>query len=192
MQANHNTLPLFEEWRPIPGFESTYEVSDQGRIKRVGKAARQGKGWGGGALVGRVRKPQKNWGGYLSVQLWREGGQFPILVHRAVASAFIGPLPDGKEVNHKDGNKQNNWWSNLEYVTRSENNLHAYQTGLHKVNEGFIANNRARRVPRVMVDCACGCGTQIETPDHQARPRRFANGHYMKLRRRLEKEIPHE
>ena len=53
-------------------------------------------------------------------------------VHRLVAEAFI-PNPNGfREVNHIDGNKQNNSVKNLEWVTHSENMIHAYQTGLEQ------------------------------------------------------------
>ena len=56
-------------------------------------------------------------------------------VHRLVAAAFC-PNPRGlKEVNHIDGNKRNNAASNLEWCTRSENNRHAFKTGLRSYAE---------------------------------------------------------
>lgn len=118
------------EWRPIPDYEAQYEVSPAGDIRRCGRAARTGKGQGGGATIGRILKPSPVPGGYRKVQLWRNGSYQSLLVHRIVAAAFLGPRPEGHEVNHKDGDKTNNRVGNLEYMTRSENNRHAYRTGL--------------------------------------------------------------
>lgn len=116
----------FETWRPVYGFDDLYEVSDRGHVRRVGRAHRIGAGRGGGARIGREIAPQKHQGGYLAVQMWRHGKMHRQLLHRVVAAAFLGPCPEGKEVNHRDGVKANNQLSNLEYVSRSENMVHAY------------------------------------------------------------------
>lgn len=166
---------MTEEWRSVTGFEGLYEVSDQGNVRRSGRAAQRGNGHGGGARVGHIRKPHLINGGYLVVQLWQQGRPSTCLVHVLVAAAFLGRCPNGHEVNHKDGNKQNNAPDNLEYLTHSENSLHAYRTGLRTVTiEQMI---RARRKPRMTISRACGCGGQLETPDNKGRNRRYVNGH---------------
>lgn len=82
--------------------------------------------------LGRKIKPQKSNVGYLRVEVWSNGLGRKFLIHRLLAEAFI-PNPDGKpQVNHIDGDKTNNAISNLEWVTQSENQLHAYRTGLQK------------------------------------------------------------
>ena len=66
----------------------------------------------------------------------RSGTNIVLRVHRLVAKAYI-PNPDNKPfVNHKDGNKQNNHVSNLEWCTPKENSQHAYDTGLAKALSG--------------------------------------------------------
>lgn len=124
-----------EEWRPVPGFEATYEVSNLGRVRRSGKASVSGKGRGGGARIGRVLRGAA-WTGYPTVPLWQNGIPHVRLVHILVAAAFLGPCPTGKEVNHKDGVRSNPHASNLEYVTRGGNMEHAYRTGLRASGEG--------------------------------------------------------
>ncbi|MDD5701037.1 MAG: NUMOD4 domain-containing protein [Dehalococcoidales bacterium] len=114
-----------EIWLPVVGFEALYEVSNFGRIRRI-KQCR-------GAQVGRVKKPQKLNGGYLLVQLWKNNKYYPRLVHVLVITAFQGPPPeDDLETNHKNGIKEDNRNTNLEWVTHSENNLHAYRELGHK------------------------------------------------------------
>ena len=75
-------------------------------------------------------KPFNNTHGYYHVRLCKSGKPIYKYMARLVAQAFI-PNPDNKpEVNHKDGIKANNDISNLEWVTHSENMLHAFATGL--------------------------------------------------------------
>jgi hypothetical protein len=108
-----------ETWKPIVGWEDIFEVSDQGRVRRLCGAH--------GTVAGRIRKtPLSSWG-YPRVNLQQNGRMQGIQVHRAVAAAFLGPCPAGKEVNHIDGNPANAALTNLEYVTSSENRLHSYR-----------------------------------------------------------------
>lgn len=77
--------------------------------------------------------------GYIEIELYpvENGGKKPFKLHRLLAQTFI-PNPENKlQVNHKDGNKANNSLANLEWSTNSENQLHAWATGLQpKVKEG--------------------------------------------------------
>lgn len=57
-------------------------------------------------------------------------------VHRLLAQHFLGGIPQGMVVNHKDGNKQNNSLDNLEVVTYSQNAKHAFENGLNKGQPG--------------------------------------------------------
>ena len=108
-------MDMREDWKAIPGYPD-YEASDDGRVRRSHEALRMP-----GYMLGlKARKADE----YLYVS-------FRPLVHCLVAAAFIGPRPAGAFVNHKDGNKQNNRLENLEYVTPSDNTVHAYETGLH-------------------------------------------------------------
>lgn len=110
-----------EEWRSIEIFNGKYEVSNYGNVRSL---------W-----FGKVKpiKLYNSTNGYLDFTV-RNGKDKPkhMRVHVAVAEAFLGKRPKGLVINHKDGNKHNNHVNNLEYVTYSENNLHALRTGLRK------------------------------------------------------------
>lgn len=108
-------LTMEERWVPIKR-NTAYEVSDLGHIRRV-EAGR-------GARIGKILKASSN-GRYLQVGLYRSNKVRRELVHIIVAEAFIGPRPEGCEVNHQDGCRGNNSASNLEYCTPKENMEHA-------------------------------------------------------------------
>lgn len=107
-----------EQWKPIEGTDGKYEVSNLGRVCTNGKRP--------GVLT---LTKQKSGYRYAMIQL-SNGKQKNCRVHRLVAEHFL-PNPDNmKEVNHKDGNKDNNHVSNLEWCTRSHNVKHSFDTGL--------------------------------------------------------------
>ena len=68
--------------------------------------------------------------GYLGVVVWKDGKQYLMLAHRAMWEIFVETIPEGMDINHKNGNKQDNRLENLEVVTRSQNLTHAIKTGL--------------------------------------------------------------
>lgn len=73
--------------------------------------------------------------GYSIVTLSKNGKSYKEYIHRLVAKTFLSNPLNKEYVNHKDGNKQNNCVSNLEWCTPSENNYHAFQTGLKKTTD---------------------------------------------------------
>lgn len=68
--------------------------------------------------------------GYLQVSLWKDNRETTYYIHRLIAEHFIDNPLNKSQVNHIDGCKLNNSVSNLEWVTRSENSVHAYKNGL--------------------------------------------------------------
>lgn len=92
--------------------------------------------------------------GYKRVVLSNNGEKTHIKVHQLVARQFLGEMEDGKCVNHIDGNKQNNSYANLEYISPKENTQHAHVSGLCSRDTGVIVcdNGRERKF-RAMAEC---------------------------------------
>lgn len=104
-----------EEWRPAPGYESCYEVSNLGNCRNIRT---------GLVLAGRARKKR---GGYIAFGLCKNGKVKDKLAHRLACEAFYGRIPDGYEINHINGIVDDNRLINLEICTRSKNLLHSYR-----------------------------------------------------------------
>ena len=132
-----------ERWLPIPDFEGQYEGSDFGRVKSLERVERHsGSGTGTFCVRERILKPLVYSSGYHRVKLYygnNDSDLFPI--HQLVLDLFVGPRPDGRVVNHKNGDKTDNRLVNLEYVTQSDNNRHAARTGLRTYTRGDKHHN---------------------------------------------------
>jgi hypothetical protein len=119
---------ITEIWKPVFGFEGRYEVSSQGRIKALDREIHYVDGRKG-RLPEKILRGTRINVGYLSVTFDTKTKR---CVHQVVAQAFLGTAEYRQTVNHKDGNKLNNYVNNLEWATYKENNEHARRTGLNK------------------------------------------------------------
>ena len=104
--------------QPIKDYEGKYYITPQGDVVNA-----KGK-----TLAPTINKKT----GYKTVSLWRNNIGSSKTIHRLVALTYLTNPNNLPEVNHIDGNKLNNHVDNLEWVTRSENMIHAYATGLAK------------------------------------------------------------
>ena len=115
-----------EIWKDVSGYEGYYQVSNLGRVKSLDRwiTYRDGRKY---FYRSKIKSQAKYRGGYLFVSLKVNRHQFSAKVHRLVAQAFI-PNPENKpQVNHKNGIRTDNRVENLEWVTCSENHLHAFR-----------------------------------------------------------------
>lgn len=134
-----------EEWRPAPGFEADYSVSNLGRVRRDTDAPFRPR------IAGGILRP--TWRGrYLGVSMRAtrpDGSRYQITasVHRLVAAAFLGDA-SGRQVNHRSGDRSNNRATNLEYCTQVENMQHASRLGLTARGERHGSRTQPERVPR--------------------------------------------
>lgn len=120
-----------ERWLDIKGYENLYQVSDTGRVRSLDHYA--SNGIKKILYKGRILKPfldgKHN---YLNVCLSKNNIKKKYQIHRLVASMFL--KDKNREVNHKDGNKQNNCVDNLEWVTSKENKKHAIANGYYNTD----------------------------------------------------------
>lgn len=101
-----------EEWKPVVNYEGLYEVSDWGRVKSLNYRNTGKEG---------VLKPSPSGKGYLYINLCKNADKTPVGVHIIVWKTFKGKIPVGNEIDHKDGNPNNNCLENLRCVPHKEN-----------------------------------------------------------------------
>jgi len=110
-----------EVWKPVLGYEDCYAVSDQGRVKRTAHTGY----WAKRPPKPLAPRPKRD--GYVTFHLCKDGIRKDPLAHKLMWEAFNGPIPEGMQINHLNGNKADNRLANLEVVSRSQNMQHAYR-----------------------------------------------------------------
>lgn len=111
-----------EIFKNVENFESEFQISNFGRLysKRTNK----------------ILKCRKTKSGYSEIHTYVSNKSVSFRIHRLVAVAFISNPENKREVNHIDGDKSNNRSDNLEWVTSSENVIHAFKNNLMNVSKG--------------------------------------------------------
>lgn len=132
-----------EVWRDIPGYEGRYQASNLGRVRNTERLNLPGAG---------VLRPFVNCNGYHIAVLQMHGRKTRTGVHRLVALTFL-PNPENKpQINHINGNKDDNRPDNLEWVTCSENNLHRRRVlngGGGRAPRAVMCTNTGRTYPSI-------------------------------------------
>lgn len=122
-----------ENWKWIKGYEGLYAISDIGSVISFWKSKR-----------GRKLSVSNKNGWYLSFRACNSKREFStIRIHIAVAKTFIGDIPKGYHVHHKDGNKQNNSVENLEIISPKEHCAETIKQNPH-ILDGMISYNKGR------------------------------------------------
>ena len=132
-------IDIDEIWKKLiypllPDGNNHFEISNNGRLKNTN--------------TGNILKPSKLKSGYYSVRV-NNGDRkhkIHIIIHRAVAHTFVANPNHYDQVNHIDGNKENNKSSNLEWCTQSMNMNHAYMYGLNDIKRISGINNHSSKL----------------------------------------------
>ena len=99
------------EFRKIPSLQFLYEINENGTIFRNVKSKKQLK-----IRVDYHHSPKGYWATFVGFK----GKTTRVMIHKVVAECWLGPCPEGLEVDHIDRNSQNNDYRNLRYVNHSE------------------------------------------------------------------------
>lgn len=123
---------IYEEWRPVKGYEGLYEVSNFGRVKSLERDVKC-KGNSKRTIKETILNPENGVKGYLRVYLYKDGKYIRKQVHRLVAEAFIPNPLNLPCINHKGETPSKNFVWQLEWCTIQYNNTYGNRIDKQKV-----------------------------------------------------------
>lgn len=145
-----------EIWKDILGYEGHYIISNYGTIKSLDRLvfSKYNNGIKGRYEKGKIMIPHKHRTGYMCIRLVLNGIRKSYSVHRLLAQAFIENIQNKKQVNHINGIKDDNRLENLEWCDNSENQKHAYKTGISKTKLDIELLNRVKNefIPKLAIE----------------------------------------
>lgn len=182
-----------ETWKPVPGFEGAYEVSDRGGVRALARLSSSGR-----RVHAKGLYPSAAKSGHLYVTLRKNGERRKVGVHVLVLEAFVSPRPDGMDACHWNDNPADNRLPNLRWGTRSENLLDQVRNGKHHMasrthcpsGHAYTPENTYRKPNGAR--CCIACRTNYRDENREAR--RAYGREYMRRKRALareEKEASH-
>jgi len=133
-------IEKLEQWVPIPGYETLYEISDSGRVRSLSRIVHYKDGRSV-TIDGRYLSQAQFASGHLGVMLYRNTTPRRFSVHRLVLLAFVGPGPDGAVCRHLNDNPADNRLDNLRWGTVSDNMR-------DRVSNGRDPNSRKTHCPQ--------------------------------------------
>lgn len=146
------TVEMEEIWKDVIGYEGLYRVSSLGLIKGLDRIVPD-KRKGTVIVHGKIMTQNINNRGYYTLSLCKNSTYKHCVVHKLVAESFVDNPNNYQYVNHIDGNKLNNNYLNLEWVTMAQNNQHAYDMGLKKgAATGLFGKNNKSSKPLFQID----------------------------------------
>jgi hypothetical protein len=132
-----------EIWKDIKGYEGLYKISSWGNVKSFHRCKN-------GKILSTTFRNK-----YVNLQLSKNGKGKSCDIHRLVGLHFIPNPLNKSQINHKYGNKQNNYYEDLEWMTNQENSNHAFENNLHnkprkkvycpELNEEFLSLRKASK-----------------------------------------------
>lgn len=134
-----------EIWKPIKNYEGWYEVSNFGRVRSLDRFVNHSNKGFKSLRKGKIISPGKTKDGYLFVHISKNQKSQNLRINRLVAQTFIPNPNNYPQVNHRDEDKTNNKFSNLEWCTAKYNDNYGSRNKK-------VAKERGKRVAQLTLD----------------------------------------